>query len=170
MSVANLSKLYALADDIDRREGRLAYARYNALMRSIAEAYNSDLLRVTAAFAALSPNNDYLGNLRSLVSILVGMRECIPLDRITVSTYEACRDRAYSYLIGDADFWTTVKGPKIRAFYRNIIRPADTDYVTIDGHMAAAYAGNSGTMKENIVKNSGDYITIAAAVKTLARR
>lgn len=168
MSLANLRKILNQADATDMREGQLAYARYNQLLKSISARYRRDFLLVTAAFVALSPNNDYMGNLRSLISILEGMKEGIPRDRVTVSTYKACRDRAWSYLVGDDDFLTSSGGPKTRAFFHNITRPALDAYVTIDGHMVGAYRDNAGTMKDNIIRNAGEYHTIAGAVKALA--
>jgi len=93
---------------------------------------------------------------------------CAPAE-ITISTYNACRDRAYTYLTEEVDFVKTVKGPKIRAFYFNIVDPEDKRHVTIDGHMAAAYRNHSGTMKENIIRRS-TYLEIQDAVKQLAKR
>lgn len=167
MTYANLKAMYAQADDVDRREGALAYSRYNALLGEVAGHYEFDMEPTVAAFAALSPNNDYLGNLRSLVSLLTGIRKNKPCDDIVVSTYKACRNRAHAYATGSVSFPRTVRGPKIRAFYFNILDPDARQHVTIDGHMAAAYRANGGTMKENLVKPR-EYAQIARAVKRLA--
>lgn len=169
MTYSNLKAMYARADEVDRREGALAYLRYNALLGQIAGHYDFEMEQTVAAFAALSPNNDYYGNLRSLVSLLAGIRQNKPCDEITVSTYKACRNRAHGYATGTVSFPETVKGPKIRAFYFNILDPDDKRHVTIDGHMAAAYRAHGGTMKENIVKPR-EYTQIARAVKRLASR
>lgn len=169
MSYANLKAILHQADEIDRREGRLAYPRYNELLAEIADRYKFGLKETVAAFAALSPNNDYLGNLRSLVSLLDGINTGRSLDAITVSTYKACRNRAYGYATRQVSFEDTVRGPKIRAFYFNILDPADRRHVTIDGHMVAAYRANAGTMKQNIVRPS-EYVRVAATVRRLASR
>lgn len=166
MSIDNLRQLYSLADRIDREEGKLAYTRYNALLREIAAEYAFPFKSVVAAFVALSPNNDYLGNLRSLISVLKCANGEYPLARMTISTYAACGLRAHSYLRG-TEFLIHAKGPKIRAFYFNICDPKDRGQVTIDGHMAAAYDGNAGTMKQNII-TLRRYREIAEAVKALA--
>lgn len=170
MSGRNLRHMYGLADEDDLREGKLAYERYNAVMREFADVYDAPLDRTLAAFCALSPNNDYYGNLRSLASVLHGVRHGVPCDRITVSTYKHCRDRAYLYVTGERCFLSTAKGPKIRAFYHNILDPTDTAHVTIDGHMKAAYEGRAMTMKEAIVRTKGEYQRISDAAKRLARR
>lgn len=169
MTGRNLRAMYELADADDRREGLLAYGRYNEVLRGFAEHYGQPFDRTVAAFCALSPNNDYLGNLRSLASVLAGVSCGKPCDAITVSTYKHCRDRAYKYVTGDAVFETSVRGPKILSFYRNILDPTDRKYVTIDGHMKAAYVGERLTMKEAIIRAHKEYDRIADATKRLAR-
>jgi len=164
----NLRAMYERADADDRREGLLAYARYNQVMREFAEHYGIDLERTTAAFVALSPNNDYFGNLRSLASVLQGARECRPPERVTVSTYGHCKRRALAYAKGEASFVGTVRGLKIRSFYFNILDPTDPQPVTIDGHMKAAYLARKMTMRQAIVKSRAEYERIAAAAKRIA--
>ena len=161
--------MWQRSDEIDRREGALAYSRYHALLSAIAGHYDFEFEPTVAAFAALSPNNDYRGNLRSLVSVLAGVRRGRSADEITVSTYKACRNRAYGYAVKEVSFRDTVRGPKIRAFYFNILDPQDRRHVTLDGHMVAAYRNNYGTMKENLIKPK-DYDRVARTVKRLASR
>lgn len=166
--VENLGTLFGLADADDRREGRLAYERYHQTMCLFAEHYDFPLERVVAAFVSLSPNSDYHGNLRSLASVLRGIRTGLSVGNITVSTYKHCRDRAYHFALGEP-FETPGRGPKITAFYNNILNPDDDRFVTIDGHIALAYAGLKGTMKDAKV---GDrlYREITQVVKHLAFR
>jgi hypothetical protein len=165
--IANLEAMLALADGIDRREGKLAYSRYNALMLTIADEFQIELPKIVAAFVALSPNNDYVGNLRSLVTVLRGIREGREKDAIKVSTYKHCRDRAYWYLTGRFEFLQQAKGPKIRNFYFNITEPFNPEFVTIDGHISALWQGRALTMKQAIIRRR-DYKTIADALKELA--
>lgn len=169
MSMDNLLALWKRADAIDIAEGLLAYGRYREVMQRLADRYGVDLGRVVAAFAATSPNSDYVGNVRSVVTMLEGLARGLPADACTVSTYKACRDRAYTYLTGEADFMATVKGPKIRAFYSNITDPEDPIPVTIDGHMVAAHRNSGGTMKDNIPRRA-EYLQVAEDVRELARR
>lgn len=170
MSRANLERMFARADADDLREAAQAYFRYHRLMREIADAYTQPFERTVAAFAALSPNNDYVGNLRSLVSVLDGIKAGAPLESIVVSTYKHCRDRAYSYLVGAEQFPQRTTGLKILNFYMNIIDPTDLRWVTIDGHMCAAYRGDdAATMKDAIVRSRAEYEEIAFVVKECAR-
>lgn len=171
MSVENLLKTYVRADDIDRREGAQAYGRYHELMRKIAKKYNMPLHRVVAAFVALSPNSDYVGNVRSLVSLLEGLRQGRDVADITVSTYRHCLLRAHMYATGEEDFLYHAKGPKIRAFYHNVLYPEQDEHVTVDGHMYGVWMGESGdslTMKEAKL-TARVYTEIEDGVKLIAQ-
>lgn len=169
MSFTNLKALLAKADDIDVASGRAAYSAYHAVIHEFARHYGVAFERTLAAFVSLSPNSDYHGNLHSLSSVLRGHRDGLPLERITVSTYKHCRDRAMRYVTGEVDFLGTVKGPKIRAFFRNIRDPLDPEPVTIDGHMACAWRGVDDTMKNSAV-GAIEYRVMSAALRRLARQ
>lgn len=160
--------MLALADDIDHREGRLAYRRYRQTMKDLAHEHGASLAITTAVFCALSPNNDYFGNLRSAATVLKGVQQGWAPEEIAVSTYKHCRDRAYLYATGEVDFMETVKGPKIRSFYRNIMAPSDPYWITIDGHMSVCWHGKVRTMKEAIIKTKAEYETIADGAREVA--
>lgn len=168
MSYDNLMRMFKQADAVDYREGLLAYPRYQELLAKIGQRYGFGLEPTVAAFAALSPNNDYFGNLRSLVSVLDGINKGMRPGEPTISTYGHCGVRAYRYATGEVKFLGMVRGLKIRAFYSNILDPSDKQHVTIDGHMVATYRGNNGTMKANIVRPK-DYAIVARSLKRLAR-
>jgi hypothetical protein len=168
--VENLWALYSRADDLDKSDGRKAYLRYHDLLRDLAAYYGSEFEATVGAFCALSPNNDYLGNLRSLVSMLVCQRDGRPLSEATVSTYKHCRDRAALYLTGEWRFLDHAKGLKIRSFYSNIIDPLDPEPVTVDGHMICAWLNRNMTMSEAQQEmNRTVYREIAAGIRELAR-
>lgn len=166
MSVANILAVWARVDAIDREEGMLAYPRYHDSLAVYARHYELPLASVVGAFAALSPNNDYLGTLRSLVTLLDGQRDGVPVEALTISTYNACRDRAWDYLHG-SDFLTMTAGKKTRAFFRNIMDPSDPEPVTIDGHMVGVSIGQRMNMKA-IVRTGFDYDAIAAEFRDVA--
>ena len=165
-AVENILRVYAQVDAIDREEGLLAYPRYRESLMYYAVRYRLPFANVVGAFVALSPNNDYMGNLRSLVTILEGLRHSRRVEDCTVSTYKACRDRAWTFLLG-TDFLATTKGKKTRNFYQNIFNPDDPNPVTIDGHMACIYVGKRMTMKE-VVRSRFKYDEVAEAFRTVA--
>jgi hypothetical protein len=160
MSKENIIKVYEQVDAIDREEGLVAYARYHESLYYYSRKYRIPLPRVIGAFSALSPNNDYTKNLRSLVTLLEGMRWGADVEDCTVSTYKACRWRAWQYLHG-LDFLQATKGHKTRNFYRNILDPDDPEPITIDGHMACVSIGRHMTMKD-VVRARFKYQVLAA--------
>jgi hypothetical protein len=150
-SRANLRTAYALADEYDRREGLVSYQRYNAIMRALAKLYSTPLELVVAVFAATSPSNDYMGNLRSTVTLLDGFNRGRSIERLATSSFGHCKLRAWDYLCNRVSFVETVKGPKIRSFYFNILDPEGTYHVTVDGHMVGCWSARRMTMKEAAV-------------------
>lgn len=167
MSKRHLIAMFERADKVDMREGLLAYGRYNTVMRLLAERWEFPIDRVAAVFCALSPNNDYDNNLRSLVSVLYGMRMGWEVDEVEVSTYRHCLKRAWMYAQG-TPFLDDAKGLKIRNFYLNVLYPTDNRYVTIDGHMVAIWRNKNLTMKEAICRTKTEYNDIADACKQIA--
>lgn len=167
----NISNVLAQADSHDLRAGAEAYQKYHECLRGISSHYQTGFCQTVAAFAALSPNNDYTGNLHSLVSLIQGVQAGLSVDQVTTSTYKACRDRAYNFLTGEKDFLMETGGPKTRAFYHNILRPEDPRHITIDGHMYGVYAGERMTMVEAIrVMRGNSYEKIAQEFIKVARR
>ena len=141
----NIKRYWENVEECDIDAGKAAYPAYHEMMRRIATRYQQDQVRVTEAFAALSPNNDYFGNLRSLVSLLDGLEHDTPYK---VSTYKACARRAETYIRGTADFLSTVKGKKITAFRNCIVAPLTCEDFVLDGHMIAIALGEAMTMTE----------------------
>lgn len=168
----NLQQLLERADTLDYEDGCKAYIRYHDLLTRIAHKYETDFYRTCAAFCALSPNNDYVGNLRSLVTLLdIKQRDGdAAMYRGTVSTYKHCRDRAITYLTGQVDFLETVKGQKITAFYHNISDPTLWGPVTVDGHMVAAYIDDPAMKMKDAVQwlTRARYVEVSIALQELA--
>lgn len=169
MSIANIEKVLAQADAVDRFEGALAYQRYNETLRKIAAHYGTGFCQTVAAFSALSPNNDYWGNLRSLVTLIIGIQKKRHIENIRSSTYNECKERAHAYLTGEKDFLMCTKGPKTRAFYHNILQPACKKHVTIDGHMYGIYVNERMIMRD-VAYLKIPYKSIEDDFKTVARR
>lgn len=136
--ISNLLRVWDQSDFTDYTEGMLAYSRYLSTLSRLARRYSHPIESVVGAFAAMSPNNDYMGNLRSVVSLLQGS------ERTT--SYSACRRRAQRCLRGE-DFLSFTRGPKTRAFFQNIMDPYDDWPVTVDGHAYCAWVGRRMTMK-----------------------
>lgn len=165
---ANLSKYLSKADGIDWFEGRHAYQNYQTMLMSIADEYEFNFDAVVAGFCALSPNNDYVGNLRSLVSVLDGLNRGIAPEHITVSTYNHCKERAIKYILRQEQFHTPKRGLKILNFYYNILYPESKNWATIDGHMAAAFQGDGTLTMKEVMLTKGKYNIIKEATQDIA--
>lgn len=166
----HMRNAWGRVQDCDVEFGAAAYRMYNAAMRKFSEFYGTGLVQTTEAFVALSPNNDYHGNLRSLAAVLFAHAAKIQFHELTISTYRACGDRAMSYVTGNVSFLDTVTGPKITAFRHNILYPESSKLATIDGHMIALWEGRSLTMKEAAaaLKGATMYSEIAGEVRRIA--
>jgi hypothetical protein len=164
-----IKKVLEKADTCDWVEGSGAYFAYHETMTHFAEYYKAPLRGTIAAFVALSPNNDYMGNLRSLATVLLARQQGVPLQDVTVSTYNACRNRAWEYLSGERDFLRFTKGPKTRAFYLNILEPWLAGPITIDGHMKSLWFGKRLTMKEAVREVKARYDDIAHDFRVVAK-
>lgn len=172
MSLKNLQAAFARVNDDDVRFGREAYWTYRHAMIRFSQFYRTGFVQTTEAFVALSPNNDYHGNLRSLAAVLFSAASGTPFSELTISTYRACGLRALSYVRGVASFSDTVTGPKITAFRDNILYPDASKRVTIDGHMIAVWHGRDLTMKEaaSLLKSRAQYAEIEDGFRKFARK
>lgn len=126
--------------------GMAAYQGYHDIIRELAKLHGFGFVQSVEAFAALSPNNDYIGNLRSLVSCMTFLNG--QSESCTVTTFNSARDRAISYLSGEVSFLDTVGGKKITCFRDNILYVEFSKRATVDGHMIAIGLGKDLTMKE----------------------
>lgn len=169
MSIKNIEYVLNKADTVDINEGKKAYFGYNKILTEIANHYEVGFVQTVACFVALSPNNDYMGNLRSTVGVIQGFKAKKDVSQIKVSTYNACKIRAFNYLTGNKDFLIETKGPKTRSFYFNIIKPEDSEHITIDGHMFGLYQGKRVTMVE-VAKLGFNYQKVARDFKIVARK
>lgn len=160
------------ADDI--ASGSMAYPNYHRTIRDLAERYGIPFERAVLAFVILSPSNSLMGNLRGLKTCIVAHGLGIPAGSFTVSGYGKWRHRAMEALAGRVTLGD-LQGPKIRAFYDNILDPWGSRHVCVDGHMICIAAGKDMTMVEAQMWSRGlGYRALLRAVEAdvvgLARR
>jgi hypothetical protein len=132
-TVYNILGVYSRADPLDLVEGHAAYEMYHRTMRHFADEYLTSVERVAGIFAALSPMNDYRGNLRSMKTVLDAIRECRPVDDVTVTTTHPNRDKAWQ-IANHVEPTTVLRSSKVRSFYDNIAHP--TTSVEVDDRPA----------------------------------
>lgn len=167
VSVDNLKRTLDRATSFDIEAGLASFRRYHRIVSLIA-ARTGHTPRIGAAvFAALSPNNDYHGNLRDAHALLAAASRGDPLDSFGVSTYGPNKRKAWAIAHGE-DPLALIVAKKTRSFFLNIDNPDDPVPVTIDGHMYNIWR----CQRENLVGlrwRVKNYDQIADDVRVLAQ-
>ena len=169
MSRSNLAEVLGQANVHDWALGKASWFRYNQILRQLGDMHGFRLEAVCGVFSALSPNNDYHGNLRDTATVLAAVKLGLDPDKFKVSTYHSNKRKAYLIAMGEEPL-ALIVGPKTRNFYLNLIDPRAVSPVTIDGHIYNAWNGKrmSLTSAATRFKNSL-YETIADDVQALAQ-
>lgn len=166
----NLVRVFDLATAADLSTAARSWYTYHELTSRAAQKFGFEPKIGAAVFAALSPNNDYHGNLRDMHRLLEAAHLGLNLDDFGVSTYHNNKRKAWAICHGTPPLDVIVY-PKTRSFYLNICDPTDPVPVTVDGHIYNAWRGERVALTEAATKmNNRLYETIAEDVRTLARR
>jgi hypothetical protein len=168
MSRENLQRVLDQANDADWQIASQAWYRYRRIVGHIAERHGFPVRIGAAVFAALSPNNDYLGNLRDTGRLLAAAEARIGLADFKVSTYGPNKLKAWRIVHGE-DPLDLIVADKTRNFFLNVFDPSDPHPVTVDGHIFNAWTGvrrklNSADMKGY----SKFYETVATHIREIA--
>ena len=165
----NLRRVLWQANQSDIQTGLVSWWKYKQLTREIAWKYDFPPHIGAAVFSALSPNNDYHGNLRDTDTLLCGVRlGKIPAD-ISVSTYDNNKIKAWQiahYCTDDP--LDRLVFPKTRNFYLNIKDPSDPLPVTVDGHVYNAWRNQRISLKGAAMRfKPAQYDEIAEAIRQI---
>lgn len=155
-----------MATPHDFEIGLDAYPKYNRILSKMAEQCQTTTEIAAAVFAALSPNNDYHGNLRDANTLIRAAKAGKTLDDFTVSTYGNNKRKAWAIVHGEAPL-NLIVAKKTRNFFLNVNNPVDETPVTVDGHMVNVWRGK----RENLVglRFPADlYDIVADGVRTVA--
>jgi len=165
VSRANLELIFSQATEADRVTGLDSWFHYNRLLKTIGNRTGFGIHAVTGVFAALSPNNDYMGNLRDTVRLLRAKRDRLKVHQVKVSTFNGNKEKAWAIAEGD-DPLSHLRAPKTRNFYNSIVDPNDRRWVTVDGHIFNIYAGKRVALTE-VKEHRGDYDTVAEEIRKM---
>jgi hypothetical protein len=135
MSIENLRKIWSQATRHERDAALASYWKYNLLCSDMGRKHGYNVDIAAAVFAALSPNNDYHGNLRDAANLMAAARAGKTLAEFNVSTYGQNKRKAWNIVRGFIKPLDAIKADKTRNFYMNVAHPDDPAWVTIDGHM-----------------------------------
>lgn len=138
---SNLLQVWSRADRWDVAEGCSYYTEQHGRMYDRYLAYGGmySLEQISAAFAALSPNNAESTNYRALDVCLGIVADELPPDT-KVPAYGKNRAKALAILRGEP-IDQHLRGQKVRSFHANTMDPANSSEVTVDGHMLGAWIG-----------------------------
>lgn len=151
MSRENFEKILEQSNASDWETASQAWFRYNHIVGGIAKTFGFPVEVGVAVFAALSPNNDYLGNIRDTARLLSAAEAGAEIQDFKVSTYGANKRKAWQIVKGENPL-DVITANKTRNFFLNVANPSDPYPVTVDGHIFNAWSGkriplNSAEMK-----------------------
>jgi hypothetical protein len=146
MSAETLYRTYEKSDPVERVEAMQSYERYRKICGAIAERHGFSLEIACGVFSALSPNNEYHGNIRDLETVLVNERAGNGPDSYRVATYGNNKRKA-SEIARGTPVAECIRALKTWNFFNNVYDPSDPNYVTVDGHMYWCWRGHAGTVK-----------------------
>lgn len=167
MSKENLERVLENVSQADWEIAGQAWFRYNKIVGGIAERCNFTTRTGAAVFAALSPNNDYLGNLRDTARLLIAAEAKMGLSDFKVSTYGANKIKAWQIAHGTEPL-DLIIAPKTRNFFLNVADPTDPNPVTVDGHIFNAWCNRRVPLNSADMKGvSKHYDTVADAIREI---
>lgn len=167
VSVDNLKRTLDRATSFDIEAGLASFCRYHRIVTLIAAKTGHTPRIAAGVFAALSPNNDYHGNLRDTHTLMKAAKSGQNLTDFSVSTYGPNKRKAWAIAHGE-DPLDLIVAKKTRSFFLNIDNPDDPVPVTIDGHMYNIWR----CQRENLVGlrwRVKNYDQIADDVRALAQ-
>lgn len=173
MSAENLQRVWLTVSVEDVKTAQDTFPKYNRIVSAIADKHGYSVRIGAAVFAALSPNNDFWGNLRDTNRMLASAAACLPLESFTVSTYGHNKRKAWRVVQGERPE-ELITARKTRSFFHNICDPACSQLATIDGHMYNMWRNQRTPLatrdpkKRAIKLNDRLYTEIENGVKALA--
>lgn len=144
------------------------YFEVNDYCKTLSEYYNVPLIKVAGILSALSPNNTFRSNIKSLERFLRTSGNC------KVTTFGNQKKKAQRILdaseaITESEVKEILgKGLKTRSFFENILRPDTSEAVTVD-LWQIRWAKSLGLMPENGTLTDKRYRDISNAVKEYSK-
>lgn len=132
------------------------YFQVNDYIKTVSELYNVPLIKVAGIMSALSPNNTFASNVKSLEAFLKTKGNC------KVSTYNMQKNKALVILNSSDDITVEqvkaiLGGLKTQAFFDNMYRPETSQDVTIDLWMIRHF-GIEGSLTPKRYKDASNKI------------
>lgn len=161
MTTRNITKAFRLSTATDRLDGMHWYD----YARDYAASLDTDVSRAAGILAALSPQQSWPVNKKMAAEFYGGRRDVHTTDNVV---------KAERILNGETPL-DILGGPKVRAFYANIMGIDTTEAVTIDRHAIMVCEGRVIEGKDNLrsyfsTKRNRQYVSeYVQASKILSR-
>lgn len=169
--VNNIEKLYLEAG---KPHGSNWYHEAKADVMALAEKHGIDFKVVAAAVATLSPrvkwrSKSSMPNLDAADNLIRGFRHKQAKAKVykNVAGFDHNKEKAWAIIrTGDVNY---CRGPKVWAFFQNIIDPENDNYLTIDSWMTCIGLGLDYTQpKDDLVPTKKQAELIQKALRIVA--
>jgi len=112
---------------------------------NLAALYDTTLDKVAGMIAALSPQNKWDTNKIGAANLLEAYQNGDDYWSVKVSTFNDGKGKAINIMLDYGKPLEIIKGNKTRNFYRNILNPYDSNFVTVDRHAVSVALGERVT-------------------------
>lgn len=150
-------------------QGKNWYFEVNEYCQTLSEYFNIPLIKVAGIMSALSPNNTFQSNVKSLERFLRTSGNCkVPCFNTQKNKAQAILDAPSS--ITESEVKEILgKGLKTRAFFENIYRPKTSQAVTVD-RWQIRWAENLELLPKDVSLTNKRYNLISEAVKEYSEK
>lgn len=167
----NIQRVLAAATETERNYGALWYSEANRYARELSLEFGVGLAAACAVIAVLSPGTDWNQNKRDAKQMLAEVTEGkAPSWGYTTYGPNVVKARTIAEMELAEDDWSEyVRGPKVTAFWNNMLEPDRAGGVTVDFHAYSVAHGWRFTTA-NVPKFSRKtYERIATAYRAVAQ-
>lgn len=145
---SNILKVWRMATEGERANGERWYFDANQFASDLARRYDFTIEQAAGVIAALSPNVAWLHNRIDAETLLDAARSGRSIDSFKVRAYGANKLKAWRMAQGESPD-AVLGGPKVKAFYANILDPHHSEAITIDTHAYSIWRGKRFTTNES---------------------
>lgn len=180
MSIDNILGMYSKSNLEDIKQGKIWYESARSFCLNLSDSSGYSLDQVVGVVAALSPRNRWETNKVDAVNCIRRHRQIesnlhkkgairplggsVGPGEVSVSTFNQNKLKAWRILDGESPN-NVLGGPKVRAFYNNILKLEEGGHVTIDSHAINIYRAE---VKVGPVITSKQYFLIESTYKEAA--
>lgn len=158
--VSNLFKVYYQANANDLENGLTWYSSAHNVVTRLSSRYNVTLEQACGVIAALSPGAQWERNIEDAELFISYWSAGNRGKRLpSVGVYGRNNRRKAERILGGEKPLTVLGGPKVTAFYTNILDPSNNRVVTIDRHAKSAAYGVADENTSLVRPSEYEYLT-----------